>query len=147
MFSVPRFLGGLAAAGLSAVALTSPAHAAGTVGYTDNMCTAFYADPSSPPPNQVMKCARMACSVMPDGSYARPVGNTITLLVTCQNPPAATYKWVLSPRSDPNCPRPAVDTANNIQVVSATPITCYYEVVAGDGNSQTGWVRYGVIWQ
>jgi hypothetical protein len=54
---------------------------------------------------------------------------------------------VLSPRSDAGCPTPQTDTLNNIQVVSSTPRTCFYEAVAGDGNSNTGWVRYGVIWQ
>jgi hypothetical protein len=147
MFSVPRLIGGLAAASLLVVAAMPTAHAAGNVGYTDQLCTAFYADPLSPPPNQVMKCARMSCGITVDGSYVRPVGNTITLVVTCQNPVAATYKWVLSPRSDAGCPTPQPDTLNNIQVVSSAPRTCFYEAVAGDGNSNTGWVRYGVIWQ
>ena len=147
MFSVPRFIGGLAAAGLSAIAAMPTAHALGNVGYTDQLCNAFYADPSSPPPNQVMKCARMSCSITPDGSYVRPVGSTFTLLVTCQNPSATTYKWVVSPKSDAGCPMPQLDTANNIQVTSNTPHLCYYEAITGDGNSNNGWTRFGIVWQ
>ncbi len=149
MFSVPRFIGGLAAAGLSALAAMPTAQAAGNVAYTDSLCTAYYTDPLSPPPTQVLKCARMVCSITGVGSYITTVGQQHILTVACQNPPAASYKWVLSPQSPAGCPPPGPsDTGITIQIVSNTPRVCWYEAITHDANNaNTGWVRYGVVWQ
>jgi hypothetical protein len=145
MFSVPRFIGGLAAAGLSVLAAMPPTvQAAGNVGYTDTACSAFFVDQAT---NQ-LKCARMACQVVPSPAYSVTTGTQVTLTASCQNPIASTYNWIISPRSDPNCPAPTPNNTFGIQVISATPKTCYYEVIMTDGAQppNLGWVRYGVAW-
>lgn len=152
MFSVPRFIGGLAAASLMAIAAMPPAQAAGNVGYADSLCTAFYTDPFAPPPNQVLKCAKLVCSVTTDVSFFQPLGSPIRMTVSCRNSPAVlTFKWVKSPQSPATCPSPTspADATSSIAIVSNVGQTCWYEAIATDGaNPQnTGWTRYGLKWQ
>jgi hypothetical protein len=146
MFSVSRFLGGLAVVGLSAFGAMPTAQAAGSVGYTDNLCTSFFVDQAT----NTLKCAKMACAVTPAPAYSVTTNTQVTLTASCQNPIAATYLWTVSPRSDPGCTVPAAQaTTFGIQVISSTPRTCYYEVIMTDGAQPTpnmGWVRYGVVW-
>jgi hypothetical protein len=112
------------------------------------MCTSLFLDPPIGPA-QTLKCARMQCSITTDVSWVQPVGSPVTMLVTCRNPGATTFKWYLSAWSDAGCPAPQApaDTTNNITVVSSGSRTCRYEVVTGDGASNTGWVLYGLRWQ
>lgn len=153
MFSVPRFIGGLAAAGLTAIVAMPSAHAVGNVGYSDQMCQAFYADPNSPPPTQVLRCAKLLCTVSTNVSYIQPVGTPVTMTVTCVNPPPGlTYRWVKSAQNGSTCPPvPAApaDAANNITVASNAAQVCWYEAIATDTANppNTGWVRYGLKWQ
>jgi hypothetical protein len=145
MFSVPRFLGGLAIAGLSAVAAMPTAQAAGNVGYNDSMCSAFFVDQT----NATLKCARMACAVTPAPAYSVTTNTQVALTASCQNSIVTTYQWIVSPRSDPGCTVPAAQaTTFGIQVISSTPRTCYYEVIMTDDKqpANQGWVRYGVVW-
>ncbi len=156
MFSVPRFIGGLAAAGLSAIVAMPTAQAASTVGYQDPLCTAFYTDPLSAAPAQTLKCAKLVCGVTTDVSYLQPVNGAVHVTVNCTNPvtpTVLTYKWVVSPQSPVGCaatlPGPPADTAQTVTVSSTMAQTCWYEAIATDGANppNTGWLRYGVKWQ
>ena len=152
MFSFPRFLGGLAAAGLTAIVAMPTAEAASTVGYQDPLCISFYTDPLSPRPAQVLKCAKLVCGIATVGSYIQPSGTAITMTVSCTNPPPAlTYRWVRSAASPASCPVPQAptDTTSQIVVQSASPQTCWYEAIVTDGATpaNNGWSRYGLKWQ
>jgi hypothetical protein len=148
MFSIPRFIGGLAVAGLSALVATPTAQAAGSLGYTDSLCNAYYADPPGAPV-QTLRCAKLLCVITTDVAYFQPVNTPIRLTASCVNPPPTlTFKWALSaqsPKTCPSLPAPPGDTATDVTVASPTPQTCWYEVVATHG-ADTGWMRYGVKW-
>jgi hypothetical protein len=152
MFSVSRIVGSVAVVGFTAVVAMPPAQAAGLVGYTDPLCTAFYTDPLSPPPAQVLKCAKLVCGISTNISYLQQPNTAIQMTVSCTNqPPGITFKWVKSPQSPAACPAPPVpaDTTNAITVSSPVAQTCWYEAVVTDTAvpPNTGWARYGLKWQ
>ena len=87
----------------------------------------------------------MACSITPNGGYIVPAGTPVTLTASCTTP-ATSYAWTTAARSPQGCPAPTPANAAVAQVQSASPMTCWYDVVAGDGAGNQGTTRLGILW-